>query len=471
MNVIFNIVLTSTLYASVVGLIILLLKAILKNRLDPRWQYIIWLVFILKLIVPFGPKSNISLFNIVPKMTTPVSFMQKYESLREPNNLNNLEIQDMNQTEVDKTPSLAAPSVIPFIWLLGVISMTLWLLYTRYLLYKKIKKHNFSLPQELVLILEDCKNKFKIKKDIQIIIQDTVTTPAIVGALNPKILISKDTLELSDQYIFYIIMHELSHYKRKDLFTNYILLILQTIHWFNPVMWYCFKKIRQDMEMATDERVLSTIGSCERKSYGKALIAVLENFSLPKLTPRLIGMVDNKKNIERRIKMIKMSEIFNRKRAINFAAGMLCVTVLCGGLLTNALTKPSTPKGKNVILKKNTVTAASASNSKSNKKVLTPGVTEHKSHNAKSKKNSITITTGSYSKSDNKVPLCKDYITKAGKTSYWIYYTKKSVNGKYVTAKQKITSSSPILIGNGKYTIYVDDVKSGKILIKKKAAK
>lgn len=148
-------------------------------------------------------------------------------------------------------------------------------------------------------------------------------------------------MNLNDKDISYIfiLLDELAHYKRKDLLANYLLLVLQIIHWFNPVIWYCFKRIRQDMEVAADEKVLDVLESSEQKRYGKALLAVLESFNSPRLAPRLIGMVDDRKNIERRIRMIRMAEFFKSKRRLFIVTGILCIAIFSGVLLTNPLTK------------------------------------------------------------------------------------------------------------------------------------
>mgnify|MGYP004478085601 CR=1 FL=1 len=111
-------------------------------------------------------------------------------------------------------------------------------------------------------------------------------------------------------------MHELSHYKRKDLILNYILLFITTIHWFNPFIWLFFKKIRQDMELATDEIVLEKLESNEKKEYGMALINALETFQEEKQTAKLLCVTDDNKNIERRIKMIKLSDKFSKNKII-----------------------------------------------------------------------------------------------------------------------------------------------------------
>lgn len=350
----FKLVLTSSLYASVVGIVILVLKAILTNKINPKWHYIIWTVLIIKLLIPFGPQSTISLFNTVPKMPEQANFTQMYEKYHQ-----NYEIvrQSGDTTHIPATWAVqdsslhfaaAAEKALPYIWLVVVILMSVWLIFTNYLLKSRIKSSSLPIPESIDVILQDCKKKSGVKKSIPVVVQNTISTPSIFDVFNPKILLSSDILILREKEISYILLHELAHYKRKDLIVNYLLLILQTIHWFNPFIWYCFKRIRQDMEVAADEQVLILLEPAERKEYGKALLSILENFSFPPLAPRLIGIADDKKNIEKRIRMIRMLDFFKNRRRTTMIIGVLCVAVLSGILLTNGLTKSdSTNKKEN----------------------------------------------------------------------------------------------------------------------------
>lgn len=341
----FKLVLTTSLYASVVGVVLLTLKAVLKNKINPKWHYIIWIVLILKLLIPFGPQSAVSLFNTIPHMPEQTNFTQMYEEYQQNYNI----IQESGDktylptTRGVKNSSLklapTAQKALPYIWLVGVALMLGWLLLTNYLLNRKIKRSALPITESINTIFEDCKKKMGLKGGIQVVIQNVIHTPSLFGVFNPKILISPESLKLSEKEISYILLHELAHYKRKDLIANHLLLLLQSIHWFNPIIWYCFKRLRQDMEVAADEQVLKLLESGEQKEYGKALLSVLEKLSFTKLAPRLIGMVDDKKNIEERIKMIKMVDFFRRRRKTSITIGILCVAVLSSMLLTNGLTK------------------------------------------------------------------------------------------------------------------------------------
>ena len=345
METFFKLVLISSLYASVVGIVILVVKSILKNKINPKWHYIIWIVLIFKLLIPFGPESVVSLFNTVPKMSNQANFTQLYEEFHQ--NYETVRLSG-DKTHIptiwvvqDSTLHLAATAekALPHIWLAGVILMLGWLIFTNYSLKWRIKSSSLPEPESIDVILQECKKKLGVKKSIQVVVQNTISTPSLFNVFYPKILLSSDVLKLSQKEISYILLHELAHYKRRDLIINYLLLLLQALHWFNPIIWYCFKRIRQDMEGAADEQVLALLEPVERKEYGKAILSILENFSLPRLAPRLIGMVDDKKNIEKRIKMIKMIDYFKNRRRTTLLIGVLCIVVLSGILLTNGLTK------------------------------------------------------------------------------------------------------------------------------------
>lgn len=345
LDTIFKFVLTASVYSGIVGTVILVLKLLLKNRINPKWHYFIWIVLLVKLLVPFGPESALSLFNTIPAIPQQTDFSQLYEEYHKTYNTisQSGDKSHITTTWAVKDSSLhiaaVAEDILPYIWLAGFIMMLCWLGYTNYMLNRRIKRSATSVPEHISRIFDECRIKFGIKKDIRIIVQDIIGSPSMFSVLNPRILISREISNLSGKEVSYIFLHELSHYKRKDLIANYVLLLLQAIHWFNPILWYCFKRIRHDMEVAADELVLELLESGEQKEYGRALLSVLENFSFPRLAPRMIGMVDEKKNIEKRIKMIKKMDFFKKRRRVVFIIGVLCILTLSGVLLTSGLTR------------------------------------------------------------------------------------------------------------------------------------
>ncbi|MCW3490470.1 M56 family metallopeptidase [Dethiobacter alkaliphilus] len=345
----------ASLYASVAALVILILKGLLKQRLNAQWHYLIWAILVIRLLVPFGPESSFSLFNAMPEisrttkidMVTPTVPQNDLPSVPE-TAIETGQPVDFNLPAYQSESAGFASSTLqyfPYVWAAGIFMLLFWLGGTYCLMRLKLIKHSMPAEERMLQVFRNCKEQMGIQKEIQLVVQTAVNTPSLFGINHPRILITPAMAKMADDDLRYILMHELAHYKRKDLYVNYLLLILQAVHWFNPLVWYCFKRIRDDMEVATDECVLSVLENTEHRAYGRTLLTMLERFHTPTLAPRLLGMVDDKKNIERRIRMIKMADYFRDRKTRVLLAGLLCVVLLSGMLLTNGLTANKTDAG------------------------------------------------------------------------------------------------------------------------------
>lgn len=338
---IFSSVIEISIISSIIGIVIILLRQLLKGRVNSKWIYIIWFILLFKLLAPIKIESLVSIFNFAPEYMTENNYIEnskiEYENLQqEYNNYINDNIEESNnivdnkvsyelkqleqEVKKSKMKNNILEYIIPTIWIIGTIIMILWLIITNIILNLKLNKNRYK-DERVENILEKCKNKMNLKRKFNIVINDIISTPALFGIFKVKILIPKEILKLSDENLEYILLHELSHYKRKDIWINYILLFIQSIHWFNPVIWICFKLFRNDLELATDEYALKYLNENKYKSYANALLETLSISINSKFAPSLIGMVDNKENIKRRIIMIKSLEIFKKKKVI--------ITIIC----------------------------------------------------------------------------------------------------------------------------------------------
>ena len=155
-------------------------------------------------------------------------------------------------------------------------------------------------------IFEECKTKLKIKRKIKLINQNYFSTPAIIGIFDVRILLTDKIMSLDDKSLKCIFMHELSHYKRKDNILNLIIEFLKTIHFFNPVLYKSFRRMKKDMEIATDELATQKMDFEEKKKYCSIMVYISQ-ISNKKLELAL-GMADDTKILEERINMISETE-------------------------------------------------------------------------------------------------------------------------------------------------------------------
>ena len=210
----------------------------------------------------------------------------------------------------------------------------------------KIGKEEIK-DERILAILEETKKLIGVKREIKLIRQTNKMTPCIYGIIHPKILLTEEILEKSDEVLKHIFMHELSHYKRKDIILNKILLVITIIHWFNPILWFCFQQVRQDMELKADEMVLSKLPKKQEKKYAKSLVSILPISQEEKMTTKLLYVTDGKKNMERRIKMIKLSKQFKEYKTLIGVTTL--VLTLCIGILIFTQIKPKEEENLNYV--------------------------------------------------------------------------------------------------------------------------
>lgn len=356
MEKLWDLVLQASVYGSIVGIVILIVKTLLKDKISGKWTYLLWMILIIKLIVPFGPQSSISLFNKIPSNITNNLIVDSSVIINRALNSNNSYEQEDNEyiasnTDEKENKVLSINNngsidenisnlykfinILPLVWMAGFITTLFISIFMFFTLNKQVKIKKNIEDENIKFILEKSKNIMKIKTDINLIVNDDIRTPALCRIIKPTILFPNAMLDLEDDEIKYILLHELSHYKRKDILVNYLLVLLQCVHWFNPFIWFFFKKIREDMELATDEMVVSKLNEDEYKNYARTIITIIERISIVPKNIGVLGIADDKKNVKKRIEMIKNSSIFKNKKKLISIIGISCVLILGRILLTS----------------------------------------------------------------------------------------------------------------------------------------
>lgn len=315
-------VLYMSIIGSIVGIIIYFIRNLFDKKMSGKSKCILWSLVLLTLLVPvrFELKSDYGIMenNFVDRVEE-IKYIANYEYSANEATLDNSEFENIESQEPlkqipdanDKANTYKMPLqvriknvIIPSIWLVGLI----FILFIFYRAKRKIIKattNKVYREERLEEILEEAKKQLNIKANVNLVLQKHKRVPSIFGVINPSILITEELLQEENQTIKYIFLHELSHYKRKDLLFNYILLIVLSFHWFNPVIWFLFNKIRQDIEIGADELASKSLTKAQKKEYGMVLINLLRKQTEENYATNLLCMSDTGKNMERRIGMIK----------------------------------------------------------------------------------------------------------------------------------------------------------------------
>lgn len=157
-----------------------------------------------------------------------------------------------------------------FILLLWGIGAGLYFAYhiIRYFTFKRrITPHCSAANTELLdSILQD----LKIKTKPQLLTCPKIAGPMMIGFLKPTILLPDTTY--SNDELQVVLRHELTHFKRLDLWYKLLLLIANSIHFFNPLVYLMVKQANRDLEYSCDDAVVKNHNLDFRKAYSLTLL-------------------------------------------------------------------------------------------------------------------------------------------------------------------------------------------------------
>lgn len=266
---------TGLLVSSITVVVLMLIKKLLSKHISAKWQYNLWFLLLITLTLPFIPKQLIdfeTLFisfdsNQSNRMSDPSINITRGSGLSDANWMQDFTV-SVNRLNLD-----FLNITLTGIWIAGMLVMTVLALYAWFKL-KKIKDTTTALNNEDVLhLFEQCKQRLNISKPLIVGESPLVKSPMTFGLLNTYVVLPMHVDEwMSRENIKYIFMHELQHYKFKDIATNYLTIIYQILYWFNPLVWIAFKQMRVDREIACDTAVLKSLDAHCYADYGNTII-------------------------------------------------------------------------------------------------------------------------------------------------------------------------------------------------------
>lgn len=297
--------LCNTLICAIIG-ILLMIKQILRNHLTSRMQFNLWFLMLGLLAVPFIPVRLVGFSQIF-------SLLDKWKNAALPNTETVTETTvNMNESGVtgpmndfalsvsNKTPSVIG-LILFGIWLIGIFAMLLLIMKSKARL-KTLKKSALPLQsKEVRMLYGNCLDELKIKQDIPIYSTAFLKSPIIVGLFRPCIYLPIHLIsDFNAVEMRYMLLHELQHYKHKDTIASYLMNFFGILYWFNPLVWYALKEMRNDREVACDTSVLKLLNESDYEDYGTTLINFAEKVSLTPF-PFAAGISGTMRQMQKRI--------------------------------------------------------------------------------------------------------------------------------------------------------------------------
>lgn len=342
MTVMTNIFLSFLGTSASVSLIVaalMLLTSVLNRRYAAKWKYWIWIFLALRLLVPFSGTNGLSVTALLSRVKTQTA------SEAEDNHTQVLPDAAAPRRMIVELPTqMTAPiaaqsekgggsitllAVMTLVWMLGglaVISVHL----ISYLHYRsQVNKEGTIIKDRRILRrMYELKRELRIKRTIRAVEYPEAASPMVIGFVNP-VLILPDA-RYSGEELFFILKHELVHFKRGDVYVKLLFVVANAAHWFNPLIWMMQKEAAVDMELSCDESVVQGTNYTVRKAYTETLLSMLHR-RCTRRTVLSTQFYGGKNIMKKRFKNILIKK--RKKSGAAILTGIVILTISLGTLV------------------------------------------------------------------------------------------------------------------------------------------
>ena len=353
MNEFMKILLSLSVSGTLLLLLILGLKPLYKSRFSKRWQYYIWIIVALRFLLPFTPDTTIvgSLFE-KPGTTVITNEIPTSPNVPAPANTDNSKTEPI-QADRDIAAAMREPFnryvCLFFIW--SVFALVLFvrkiMIYQGFIQYIKAGSTEVSDIKTLNL-LSDCEEKLNIKTRVELSRNPLIASPIMIGFFRARIVLP--ACELDDKELSYIFVHELIHYKQRDMFYKWLIQIVVCAHWFNPFVYLLEKEVNKSCELSCDEKVISILDDKARREYGDTLISFLQSNNLYKSSLASVTLTEGAEQLKERLGAIMK---FKKKSKGIIAITAIFSVLVCVCFFVTGAYAASPATNNNLVLKDN----------------------------------------------------------------------------------------------------------------------
>ncbi len=347
-----------------VGVLITFVGAVdflLRKRVWPQIRYALWLLILVKLILPPTFSLSTSIVSHVRKQAdrttvrlestaTSTDFSSSGPAMPTPPPGMDVDIRPIVASEniprneiVESTREIVPSPVMEtqsgvhialsgkvylmVFWLMGIVVLTLWAI-ARFRNLRRVHNSDLckaDLPHELRSLAKETAGRLHLRKLPAITLSETIPSPAVFGTFKPVLVLPATAIHhLSHRHIEHILLHELAHIKRGDLVVNTIYTLLQIVYWFNPLLWLIRRRLHHLRELCCDATVARILRE-DTLDYRDTILETAKRF-LPKPVEPGIGLLGLFETSGRLLVRLKWLEKKTWKhRGVRFA--IICIVV------------------------------------------------------------------------------------------------------------------------------------------------
>lgn len=255
--------LREVLTVSALILVVLLVRAIFKNRVPKRMVYTLWLVVLVKLCLPgtlvslpvLPAEEAAAPVQRVELPAQPLPAQQPAQAVTQPQTPVQQPVSPAQEAAKPAAKPLTATQIFQIVWAGGSALLGFWLFGTWLVFTVRLHKSRRFLGRH---------------GRTRIYISSTVKSPCLAGLI-PAVYLTEDVLQTDSTEL--ILRHELTHLRHLDHLWSFCRTAAVIAYWWNPFIWLAAICSKRDAELACDEAVAAGLSDAQRLVYARAILA------------------------------------------------------------------------------------------------------------------------------------------------------------------------------------------------------
>ncbi len=271
MNVLLDRAVSMSLAGSVLILLLTLLRPLVRERISRRWQYYIWLLVIARLLLPVGGLEAPARSETAGPAAAP--FLSLPEAEQE-----DVETRPPGETAPEFDDSLKLRTAVRenlwVVWMAGALALLIRKA-TAYQSFLRYLRAGWA-PVEDPALLDLAARigaEAGVKRPVELYVNPLAASPMLLGVRKPCVVLP--TAELPEEDLRFVLLHELTHYRRRDLPYKWLMQLTVCVHWFNPLVHWMAREVERTGELSCDEAVLRRLDGPGRRAYGDAILRTI----------------------------------------------------------------------------------------------------------------------------------------------------------------------------------------------------
>ena len=257
-----------SLGGSVVALVLMGVARVTRARYAAKWRCVIWALLCLRLIIlmPLLPQVQAPVQMTVPQMDRPVA-VSAAPSVTQDEGTSSL----LRPDEKEGAPALTLSHIGTGVWLLGMCGVLVWSGVSHMRLRRYLRRWAAVETREEVCCRYAAQaQRLNLKRVPKLLACSGLEVPMLTGLVAPALMLPQNASP--EDGLDYALLHELIHYRRRDIWLKALVMLTVSVHWFNPVMWLMVRQVDRDIELACDEMALTVLPEEERLAYGETIL-------------------------------------------------------------------------------------------------------------------------------------------------------------------------------------------------------